>query len=69
MMRTLERFRLVRSTAVMVLLPREVAMAPYSMDLRERVVQGVGCERRCGRRRGDIRGEPGVGPPIGAASA
>src|SRR5204862_1692448 len=34
----LERFRLVHSTAVMVLLSAEVAMAaPYSMDLRERV--------------------------------
>ena len=36
----LERFRLVHSTAVMVLLPAEVAMAaPYSMDLRERVAK------------------------------
>ena len=35
---TLERFRLVHSTAVMVLLSLEVTMAPYSMDLRERVV-------------------------------
>src|SRR5438132_4070973 len=36
----LERFRLVHSTAVMVLLPAEVAMAaPYSMDLRKRVLK------------------------------
>src|SRR5262249_39589318 len=36
----LERFRLVRSTAAMVLLPAEAMMAaPYSIDLRERVLK------------------------------
>jgi transposase len=38
--RSLERFRLVHSTAVMVLLSSEVTMAAaYSMDLRERVAK------------------------------
>ena len=37
--RRLERFPLVVSTAVVVLSLREVTMAPYSMDLRKRVIK------------------------------
>jgi len=42
-------------------------MAPYSMDLRERVVRAWDASGDAEKVAGDVRGQPGVCPPVGAA--
>jgi len=65
----LERFRLVRSTAVMVLLLGRGDDGGAVFDgFAGAGVEGVGGERRRGRDRGDVRREPRLGPSVGAAA-
>ena len=54
----------------MVLPPAEVTNGGAVFDgFAEACLEGVGCERRRGRRRSDVRRESRVGPSVGAAAA